>query len=349
MDHEDVCPVQVVTHCPADWPRITATGRLSPSPVRTATPDLKMNPLGASVTTRSRRGGGEPPRIRLVAQKHEAEGLLSAQVQKGADLLARLGGIQTREQFADLSEAYYNWDAFNLSLLESLFTGPIDAEYRTAGGFVVLGGPANLQLDLSDRRDDIRRDCRRLESIRERLELWEERRAVVVTQLMSASGEAPKRPRETRRAAGDRIFLVHGRDEAAKHEVARYLEKLGHDPLILNEQPNGGRTLVEKLEYYSSQVAFAVIILSPDDEGRLHGDAGLEARARQNVIFEIGYFIGLMGRPRVCALLTGAMTRPSDIDGVAYVSMNENWKIDLADEMRAAGIVIDMNKALESG
>ena len=102
-------------------------------------------------------------------------------------------------------------------------------------------------------------------------------------------------------------------------------------PVVLHEQPNEGRTIIEKFEDFA-HVGFAVVLLTPDDTGRLQDDAGeYRPRARQNVIFEFGYFIGKLGRERVCALVQGDLERPSDYDGVLYIQLDdsEGWKMRL--------------------
>ena len=145
-----------------------------------------------------------------------------------------------------------------------------------------------------------------------------------------------------------RIFVVHGRDEATKHAVARFLEKVGLQPIILHEQPNRGRTLIEKFEQ-NSDVGFAVVLLTPDDQGHLAAHPEQETpRARQNVILELGYFIGRLGRARVCALHKGGVELPSDLHGIVYVSLEgpQNWQILLAKEIKAAGMAVDLNRVI---
>jgi len=145
-----------------------------------------------------------------------------------------------------------------------------------------------------------------------------------------------------------RVFVVHGRDESAKEAVARFLTKLDLEPIILHEQPNQGRTVIEKFEG-SADVGFAVVLLTPDDTGQLaDGSDELKPRARQNVIFELGYFVGRLGRSRVCALHKGGVEILSDYDGVLYVSMDDpqGWRLLLAREIKAAGIDVDLNRAL---
>jgi len=142
------------------------------------------------------------------------------------------------------------------------------------------------------------------------------------------------------------VFVVHGHELGLKESVARFLEKLDLKPIILHEQANRGRTVIEKFEEHSD-VAFAVVLLTPDDTGGSR-QGGQSPRARQNVILELGYFIGKLGRSRVCALHVGGVELPSDIHGVLYLPADatEKWKIDLAREISAAGITVDLNRAL---
>jgi predicted nucleotide-binding protein len=140
-----------------------------------------------------------------------------------------------------------------------------------------------------------------------------------------------------------KVFVVHGHDEGAREAVARFLERLGIKAIILHEQVNQGRTVIEKVEAHGN-VGFAVILLSPDDEGCLKGGMPTP-RARQNVLLELGYFIGRLGRDRVCALKRGELEIPSDFGGVAYETFDAGggWKTTLGRELQAAGFDIDWN------
>ena len=146
----------------------------------------------------------------------------------------------------------------------------------------------------------------------------------------------------------NKIFIVHGRNEAAKLSVESFLKDLGLEPIILHKQANQGQTIIEKIEAHSD-VAFAVVLLTPDDEGKLKGATDLEDRARQNVIFELGYFSARLGRKYVCGLCTEGFNLPSDYDGVLYIPMDKHdgWHKKLAKEIKASGIEFDMNKLLE--
>ncbi|SRR6266568_2036725 len=144
------------------------------------------------------------------------------------------------------------------------------------------------------------------------------------------------------------VFIVHGRDDAPKQTVARFLERVGLNAIILHEQSNRGRTVIEKFEDHAA-VQFAVVSLTPDDIGRLatEDDSASEPRARQNVVFEMGYFIGRIGRSRVFPLKVGGVEIPSDYSGVVYTEMDSRggWKGDLVRELKAAGFVVDANRA----
>lgn len=150
-----------------------------------------------------------------------------------------------------------------------------------------------------------------------------------------------------RRKNTNEIFIIHGRDNEAKETLARFLEHLSLKPIILHEQSNQGRTIIEKFEQYA-QVGFAVTLLTPDDVGALQEDRrSLKPRARQNVIFEFGYFIGRLGREHVCALTKGDIEIPSDYEGVIYIPLDdsEGWKMKLVKEFKNAGLDVDANRA----
>lgn len=145
-----------------------------------------------------------------------------------------------------------------------------------------------------------------------------------------------------------KIFIVHGHDDGARETVARFLERIGLEAIILHEQANQGRTIIEKV-VANSDVGFAIVLLTPDDEGCVKGGTP-EPRARQNVLLELGYFIGRLGRDKVCALKRGALEIPSDFAGVVWQTMDSNggWKQALARELEAAGHSIDWNKVMRA-
>lgn len=148
-----------------------------------------------------------------------------------------------------------------------------------------------------------------------------------------------------------KVFLVHGRDEAAKHAVARFLEtRVGLDVVILSERANKGRSILTKFQEEGDGAAFAVILMTPDDLGHLRPELlppgavvpVATMRPRQNVIFEMGFFIGQLGVERVCALVPPGVERPSDYDGIAYVPFDdaEGWQRKLVTELHSANLPV---------
>jgi predicted nucleotide-binding protein len=149
---------------------------------------------------------------------------------------------------------------------------------------------------------------------------------------------------DTSHTQNRRIFVVHGHDEASKLSVERFLKVLSFEPIVLHAQPNKGATVIEKFES-NADVGFAVVVLTPDDVGGVSADA-LQGRARQNVVLELGYFTGRLGRNRVAALKRGDLELPSDVVGVVYIDFDERgaWKLDLARELEAAEFQVDWSQ-----
>ena len=145
-----------------------------------------------------------------------------------------------------------------------------------------------------------------------------------------------------------KVFIVHGHDTEAKLEIARFIDKLGFEPIILHEQVNDGMTIIEKIEKYSN-VSFGIVLYTPCDVGYAKNkEKEKMARARQNVVFEHGYLIGKLGRNTVCALVKDSVEVPNDISGIVYIPLDSNggWKIPLAKEMKSSGYEIDFNTFL---
>ena len=143
-----------------------------------------------------------------------------------------------------------------------------------------------------------------------------------------------------------KVFIVHGHDNAAKEAVARFVEKIGLEAIILHEQASSGNTIIEKIEA-NSNVGFAIVLYTPCDLGASKEEKDqLKPRARQNVVFEHGYLIGKIGRENVCALVKGDIETPNDISGVVYIKMEgeKEWKYKVADEMKESGYNVDLTK-----
>lgn len=140
----------------------------------------------------------------------------------------------------------------------------------------------------------------------------------------------------------DKIFIVHGHDGELKQAVARIVEKQGITAIILSEQANQGRTIIEKFEDYSD-VDGAICLFTADDIGKAKNDSADNQRARQNVVLETGYFMGKLGRNHIVILADNGIEMPSDLSGVVYTD-TDSWQIDLLKELKAMGYTIDFNK-----
>ncbi len=159
------------------------------------------------------------------------------------------------------------------------------------------------------------------------------------TRKQTSELSSPKK-RSSRKA---KVFIVHGRADQPKRQVARFLKRIGVEPVILHERPNGGRTLIAKFQEESADIEFAVVLMTPDDVGGIRKKKKQLARARQNVIFELGFFIGKLGAGKVCALVQDEVEKPSDFDAVVYIKYGgtEAWKAELTRELQHAGIRFD--------
>lgn len=255
---------------------------------------------------------------KLIKSQTEVQGLIEKQIEKGKLLQSRV--INSEEDLRNAEGIREKWEEYNQELLKRFFTNnSIANEYSYRG--------------IPDRRNRVEHfkeemftSLARLESIIERLPLIPE-----INTISSLDDINTKD-----------VFIVHGHDNTARETVASFLGTLNLNPIILHEQPNRGRTIIEKFEEESTSVAFAIVLLTPDDVGASKNDrAHLKSRARQNVILELGYFIGRLGRHNVCPLISGEIEQPSDIFGMVYISMNNNWQDELKREMKAAGLQIE--------
>lgn len=255
----------------------------------------------------------------LLVPRAEAEAHIRQQITRGVELLDRAlkRPAACSAEGKQLARDAQTWSDDNVELLKRIAdSDEWVADYRSSYG---AGG---LALDLGEHEPSVI-ECRidQLEFVNARLDL--------------VAGPPDRR-----------VFIVHGHDNEAKQSVARCLERLGLQAIILHEQPNRGRTIIEKFEDYA-EVSFAVVLLTPDDVGAAVEDADhLQPRARQNVILELGYFAGRLGRDRVCALHKGGVEIPSDFSGVLWVEMDVGgaWQFRLAREIEAAGLEVDLNR-----
>src|SRR5258708_3203815 len=277
------------------------------------------------------------PEPELQVTREEAAQKIGERMALGEELFARQ--ICNMEQLDAAENEFRRWSSYNAEMLNRLFTTHKFAEeYSFWGVMSVSRYEKSPAQKVRDHKDEIREKIHRLESVHDRLEL-----------IPIAVGVAKAGGATVARARTNKVFVVHGHDEAARESVARFLERIGLEAVILHEQATGGRTIVEKLEHYAD-VDFSVVLLTPDDVGGVKASSPdkLQPRARQNVILELGFFVGKLDRQHVCALYKGQLELPSDYLGVGYVALDEGggWRLQLAKELRSAGFSVDMNLAV---
>lgn len=139
-----------------------------------------------------------------------------------------------------------------------------------------------------------------------------------------------------------KVFIVHGHDGEIKESVARLIEKQGIEAVILSEKTNRGKTIIEKLEKHS-KVGGAICLFTPDDLGKEKTESRNKPRARQNVVFEAGYFMGKLGRDHVVIIADEKVDMPSDLRGILYTNKTD-WKHDVLAELKEIGYAIDFSK-----
>lgn len=258
---------------------------------------------------------------RPAVTREDANERILRRIEQGEELCRR--SIRTQEELENAYSEGTRWDTYNSDLLKLLFNStPLAKEY---GG---LRFGEDLDKSFPDRaerwRSEIKRGLTVMYSIRDRLEL--------IYELGAVGNYFDNKS----------VFLVHGHNVAQRESVARFLEKLGLIVIMLQEKASGGRTIIEQFEQHS-KVGFAVVLLTADDVGGSRVSPGvLHPRARQNVIFELGYFCGFLGRARACALYEDDVELPSDFHGVIYISLSlVDWRVRLVKELRLADMAID--------
>lgn len=158
------------------------------------------------------------------------------------------------------------------------------------------------------------------------------------------SNKEVKQVEATPKAKSKKVFIVHGHDGETKYRTANFLRQHDLDPIILHLKASRNRTIIEKLEKYTEDVGYGIVLYTPDDLGQVKPKAlngELDNRARQNVIFEHGYLMGLIGRENVVAIVKGDIELPNDISGVVYID-DADWEKTLLIELRDAGYALDI-------
>jgi predicted nucleotide-binding protein len=278
----------------------------------------------------------------LKKPRAEAEQLLDNQIEAGSKLLEAAADVQTEDDYESWRRDRRRWINFTKEAVDAIYEedSPGSEFRRTAQPGVVLGGGSVAQRFAQD-RGTLENGVNTLVSLKERL-------ALATEPFLARSPEEPAADDAVGPVNEAVVFLVHGRNIGKREEVARFLEKSGtHRVVILDEQASRGRTLIEKFEEHASESKYAVVLLTGDDVGGLRGaDGEQKPRARQNVVFEYGFFVGQLGRARATVLYEPGVELPSDIEGLVYIELDEggSWQYKLLKELRDAGLDFDMHK-----
>ena len=283
-----------------------------------------------------------PIPLKLVHPRDEAKSRLGERIEKGLELKQRK--VDTREAYDLLLKDYQKWDAFNNELLKQLFsTDELAKEYSHFGVAVIGMRESSLGEKIADAFKRVDNKIHRIDSILERIELIPIDQTKV-SDLSLPSDISIEKPPRTKK-----VFVVHGRDEIAKTSLEVFLHEIGLEPVVLHRQADEGMTIIEKFEKHSD-VGYVFILLTPDEVAYLaiedekpDSERNKEFRARPNVIFEFGYFIGKFGRSRVCCLYTGNVSLPSDVNGIIYKKFEKNIEevaYSVIKDLKASGYAI---------
>lgn len=267
----------------------------------------------------------------LIKSKNTFETELEKRIKIGKAFLDKK--IINTDEIEELKFDFSDWDEFNAELIKQSFNNPENESYKKylkvnygAGIADSLNrniNTATLDYKLNLTFGKFKNSIRYLKKLKNRIPLLKTTETV---EKMESSNTKKKKFTNTG-------FIVHGHDDNLKLEVARFLEKqLLKDAIILHEKANRGKTVIEKFEEFST-VDFAIALWTKDDLGKASKEDNLKPRARQNVIFETGFFIGKISRENVIILYEKGIDIPSDYSGVVYIPIIGNWKESLRIEI----------------
>lgn len=293
----------------------------------------------------------------LIIRKEEFEEQLNSQIRKGTDLLKRevstdkttfihprrsiieITNYDETEKKSFLADCR-KWDSYNSTLIRQSFEDN-DSPYSYFKAYGRTGDLTNLFGEdiVKEVKHIVNEKITYLESIIEQLPL--------ITQTLAGALDKNSNIDKNIDTKSKNVFIVHGHDDGLKNEVARFVTSMGYNPIILHEQPNQGKTIIEKIETFSN-VCYSIILYTPCDIAALNDGSNMQPRARQNVVFEHGYLIGKLGREKVCALIKDKVEKPGDIDGVIYIIYDNRgaWKKEIAKEFKDLGMNFNVDAIL---
>jgi predicted nucleotide-binding protein len=235
---------------------------------------------------------------------------------------------EERRSFID---KFKKWNDFNIEVYKTSFTSP-NSTYRHdyESQFIYVWGTDIIK----EYKDNINRLINKMYSDIEKIDL-----------IPSATQENAINNDE-KIVQSRKIFIVHGHDINTRTEVENFVRAIGYEPIILCKRADMGNTIIEKIERESKDVCYAIVLYTACDQGKDKDSEILNPRARQNVVFEHGFMCAKLGRKRVVALLKDGVEQPGDVQGIIYKVIDEKgiWKYDIAKEMKAIGLLVDLNK-----
>lgn len=282
--------------------------------------------------------------VAIRVPRDQVETVLTQRIRAGDDLVTQAEIAENAGGYRDWIYLFSTWRDHTLAELRAVYEGEeIPREFEAV---TMSGDHSTPRYTFPYRKSALETGLRWLRDLVARLALAVEPETPGPPRTESEA----HRKQDARTTRGPDVFIVHGRAAGGFLDgAARFIEQLALRPVILAEQANEGRTLIEKFETYA-EVDYAIVLLTPEDFAY---DAGDEPppqpnRARQNVILEVGYFMGKLGRPNVVALLQEGVEVPSDILGIAYLPLDDGdaWKTLLARELIAAGFEIDPTRLM---
>lgn len=282
----------------------------------------------------------EVQRTKLLISHEKFVSKISEQISMGDKIYKQL---QTERQLTQFEKEFRIWDDYNNELLRSVFNNAENEyhnSYTNSGSMVgvhevLLGANIyNHEYKFKTSIQRIEAKLQELESLMKKAELIPIGEAEMPSRTVKSFSNSIQKPT---------VFIIHGHDEEMKRSVQLFLNRGEIQDVVLHEQPDKNRTVIEKLIDEGSAADYVIALLSPDD---VQEDGSM--RARQNVILEIGYFIGKLGRERVRLLRREGTVIPSDLHGILYENYDKDgaWRIKILKEIQASGININIDKII---
>lgn len=257
------------------------------------------------------------------------------------------GGHAAKEYDKEAQNAFFNefhkWDARNEEIFTRIFA---DANNTDLDGYRQTGSIYFFSDVISEQKKSITKLVAYMQGFIDRID------------LIPCNAEPVFVPVPQVEMSADKVFVIHGYGELIKVTTARTLELLGLKPIILHEQEDYGNTIIEKFESNATDVGFAVVLLTADDLGISKKDIEKtkaedkepqpSERARQNVVFEMSYFMGKLDRAHVFLLLENGVEKPGDSDGIVYTPIDSEgmWKVKLAKRLKAMGYKVSLDSII---